>query len=147
MIPWRRNGYPLQYSCLENPMDGGAWWATVHGVEESDTTEWLTLSLFMMYVSQIIMSNTLNLYSTVCELYLYKTWKNKGKIKIFWGKNMINLLVVAYIIKNTKEKSLAWKNQRWKQRHTRRNEEKAWVNLIVDHSEQQSWQIKWIITK
>ena len=29
------NGNPLQYSCLENPMDGGAWWATVHGVAES----------------------------------------------------------------------------------------------------------------
>ena len=26
------NGTPLQYTCLENPMDGGAWWATVHGV-------------------------------------------------------------------------------------------------------------------
>ena len=31
------NGNPLQYSCLENPMDGGAWWATVHGVTKSRT--------------------------------------------------------------------------------------------------------------
>ena len=30
--PGRRNGNPLQYSCLENPMVRGAWWATVHGV-------------------------------------------------------------------------------------------------------------------
>ena len=29
------NGNPLQYSCLENPMDGGVWWATVHGVAKS----------------------------------------------------------------------------------------------------------------
>ena len=31
------NGTPLQYSCLENPMDGGAWWAAVHGVTKSRT--------------------------------------------------------------------------------------------------------------
>ena len=31
------NGNPLQYSCLENPMDRGAWWAAVHGVETSQT--------------------------------------------------------------------------------------------------------------
>ena len=31
------NGTPLQHSCLENPMDGGAWWATVHGVARSQT--------------------------------------------------------------------------------------------------------------
>ena len=31
------NGNPVQYSCLENPMDRGAWWATVHGVTKSWT--------------------------------------------------------------------------------------------------------------
>ena len=34
------NGNPLQYSCLENPMDRGGWWATVHGIKESLT--WLS---------------------------------------------------------------------------------------------------------
>ena len=31
------DGTPLQYSCLENPMDGGAWWAAVYGVAQSQT--------------------------------------------------------------------------------------------------------------
>ena len=37
--PGEGNGNPLQYSCLGNPMDRGAGWATVHGVTESDMTE------------------------------------------------------------------------------------------------------------
>ena len=36
------NGTPLQYSCLENPMDGGAWWAAIYGVAQS----WTQLSDF-----------------------------------------------------------------------------------------------------
>ena len=35
--PGEGNGNPLQYSCLENPMDLGAWWATIHGVAKSRT--------------------------------------------------------------------------------------------------------------
>jgi len=41
--PGEGNGNPLQYSCLENPMDRGAWQVTVYEVTESDTTEQLTL--------------------------------------------------------------------------------------------------------
>ena len=37
--PGKRNGYPLHYSCLENPIDRRAWWTTVHEViKESDMT-------------------------------------------------------------------------------------------------------------
>ena len=36
-FPGEENGYPFQYSCLENSMDGAAWWATVHGVAKSWT--------------------------------------------------------------------------------------------------------------
>ena len=55
-FPGEGNGNPLQYSCPENPVDGGAWWATVHGV--SDTTEWLHFHFTFIFkirrLSQII---------------------------------------------------------------------------------------------
>ena len=42
---WRGNGNPLQCSCLENPRDGGAWWAAVYGVAQSRTRlKWLSSS-------------------------------------------------------------------------------------------------------
>ena len=35
--PGEGNGYPLQYSCLKNSIERGAWWATVHGITKSQT--------------------------------------------------------------------------------------------------------------
>ena len=55
--PGEGNGNPLQYSCLENPMDVGAWWATVHGVAKS----WTRLSDF-----------TFTFYITI-QIYFYIT--------------------------------------------------------------------------
>ena len=59
--PGEGNGNPLQYSCLENPMDRGAWWATVQGVTKSRT--WLSDFAFTLY----------NFYS----FYLRKSWEEK----------------------------------------------------------------------
>ena len=47
--PGAGNGYPLQYSCLENSMDRGDWWSIVHGVTKGlDTTEQLTIMLWIL---------------------------------------------------------------------------------------------------
>ena len=56
------NGDPLQYSCLENPMDKGAWRITVHGVAESDMTE-------AIQYSTVWCVNMLNLFT----FYIYLT--------------------------------------------------------------------------
>ena len=55
-------GTPLQYSCLENPTDRGAWWPTVHGVADS----WTQLKQLSMY-TQFIYIYTHNTYKT----YIY----------------------------------------------------------------------------
>ena len=48
-LPGEGNGNPLQYSCLENPMDRGAWQVTVHGVAR--VRHDLALSYFLLFVS------------------------------------------------------------------------------------------------
>ena len=51
--PGARHGNPLQYACLENPQDGGAWWATVHGGrQEVDTTEQLSTHTEKVYINR-----------------------------------------------------------------------------------------------
>ena len=52
--PGEGNGNLLQYSCLENSMDGGAWWATEHEITESETTEQLHFTLLACEMSVIV---------------------------------------------------------------------------------------------
>ena len=69
------NGNPLQYSCLENPMDRGAWWATIHGVAKSRTR----LSNF--YVCVCCRNNSK--WSQMEEKVLWDT-----RLLYYWGSSL-----------------------------------------------------------
>ena len=67
--PGEGNGNPLQYSCLENSIDGGAWWAIVHGVTKSQT--WLSNFTFtgkkaMTNLHSVLKSRDITLPTKVC---------------------------------------------------------------------------------
>ena len=62
--PGEGDGNSLHYSCLENPIDRGAWWATVHGVWHDWVTEWLS----NVYVSMLLSQFDPLRYPTVIEI-------------------------------------------------------------------------------
>ena len=66
--PEEGNGNPLQYSCLENPMVRGAWWATVHGVAKSQTG----LSDFTFTFTFVL----IYLYTVMCILCLFPSYNS-----------------------------------------------------------------------
>ena len=71
MIPWRGNGNPLQYSCLKNPMDRGAWRVTVQRVTELDPTEQRSTSTHLsIYLPTVIMTiiYSLSIYLSIYHL-------------------------------------------------------------------------------
>ena len=61
--PGGGNGYPLQYSCLENPMNRGAWWATVHRVTKSQTQiKWLSMHKELTHRAPTVMRTNHHTY-------------------------------------------------------------------------------------
>ena len=70
------NGNPLQYSCLENPMDGGAWWAAVHGVAKS----WTRLSDFTFTFYFHALEKEMATYSSVLA------WRIPGTGSLVGGR-------------------------------------------------------------
>ena len=84
------NGNPLQYSCLENPVDGRAWLATVHGVAKSQTR----LSNFTLpylhttlFYGSFLLSLILSLYIQIVYLIIY-----------FWPQKNLNFYYVLVVI-------------------------------------------------
>ena len=70
------NGNPLQYSCLENPIDRGAWWAT-RSCKESDITERLTLSLSIILVNTHSIAYLPNPIWSACHILTHFVLKRK----------------------------------------------------------------------
>ena len=68
------NGTPLQYSCLENPMHGGAWWAAVHGVAKS----WTQLSDFTFTFHFHALEKEMATHSSVLACRIPGTWEPGG---------------------------------------------------------------------
>ena len=65
------NGNPLQCSCLENPRDGGAWWAAIYGVTQSRTRLKRISSSSIIYLNVSIYVSTIYLSSIIC-LHIYQ---------------------------------------------------------------------------
>ena len=84
-IPWRRKWQPTPYSCLGNLMDRGAWWATVHGVAESDTTEWLTLSLHF------------GLNSVVWNHTMFFLWAKAQYLRVMHADRVVEVILLLHV--------------------------------------------------
>ena len=69
------NGNPLQYSCLENPMDGGAWWAAVYGVAKS----WTQLSDFTFTFHFHALEKEMATHSSVFAWRILETGEPGGR--------------------------------------------------------------------
>ena len=88
------NGTPLQYSCLENPMDGGAWWAAVHGVGKN----WTWLSDFTFIFPFHALEKAMATHSSVLAWRIPGTGEPGGLPSLGShrvGHNWINLAAAA----------------------------------------------------
>ena len=84
------NGNPLRCSCLENPRDGGAWWAAIYGVAQNQTRlKWLSSSssqfITQMFISKFKIQQNLKVSYHVCQRNIEEHASSKGKDNI-WSK-------------------------------------------------------------
>ena len=108
--PGGGNGSPLQYSCLENPTDRGAWWATVHGSRRG-MTGWAyphtpyTYPLFLLFIVSFTMQNLLSLSKS--HLFLFPLfWEEKGLLRFVSERVLLMFSSRSFIVSSLPFRSL-----------------------------------------
>ena len=92
------NGNPLQYSCLENPRDGGAWWAAIYGVTQSRTwLKRLTSSSSRYYLIIYILKYDLEIWNSTYPYF--KFWKDLNENRIH--RKLTNLITWTTALSNS----------------------------------------------
>ena len=118
--PGEGNGNPLQYSCLENFMDRGAWWVPVHGVPNSWT--WLSMHAHSILLGNIFKLNTISSHYKPTLVVEGGDSRMHLKIMIWLVRQRASELVILYQIKwlidlnyMTKciNENTRWKNRKW----------------------------------
>ena len=99
--PGGGNGSPLQYSCLENPMDGGAWRAIIHRVAESDTAKWLhfhfSLSPLLRNSSQLSSPPHLTSEQTLHNMHLALACYSDTREGLLWHTKALNCSRLSHL--------------------------------------------------
>ena len=95
--PGEGNGHPLQYSCLENPMDGGTWWATVHGSQLSNFTYLIWVLLLLLCFG----------------LYLHGTYFSSPSLSVcmcplFWGGSVVDNIYMGLVFVSIQPVFVFW---------------------------------------
>ena len=97
--PGEGNGNPLQYSCLENPMDGGAWQATVHGLAKSRT--WLSnFTFFLSVVFPVVMYGCESWTIKKAEhqrIHAFELWCWRRLLRVPWTARRPNQSILKEI--------------------------------------------------
>ena len=97
------NGNPLQCSCLENPRDGGAWWAAVYAVAQTQTRlKWFSSYIVHFYLSAMIIKRK---YSCVTQI-----WYNKSILPLICQNGWTNIFLPYFqnILSVSLNSSLLW---------------------------------------
>ena len=96
------SGNPLQYSCLENPMDRGAWWAAVHGVPKSRTRLSDSISVFLVsQIYTIYLSSSVKIRTDSSCYFEFEEFRGLNENLIFYLEEVSCLMLLLLLFSHS----------------------------------------------